>query len=30
VSLEGKNHVLLPGDPGIDLFFEEMDRFLRS
>ena len=30
VSLEGKNHVFLPGDPGFDPFFEEIGRFLAS
>jgi class 3 adenylate cyclase/pimeloyl-ACP methyl ester carboxylesterase len=30
VSLEGKNHIFLPGDPGVDPFFDEIGRFLAS
>jgi pimeloyl-ACP methyl ester carboxylesterase len=30
VLLEGKNHLLLPGDPGFERFFDETKRFLSS
>jgi DNA-binding winged helix-turn-helix (wHTH) protein/pimeloyl-ACP methyl ester carboxylesterase len=30
VALEGRNHVMLPGDPGWARFFDEVSTFLRS